>query len=104
MREKRNRCRIDTADHKARHAVKYAECRIFRRARHLFDHERPVRRIEQHEIGVRATHIHAESITPVAHSTTLIRSFPRKRESRAACWDVFVCGPESPPAGGQAGL
>src|SRR5262249_9472940 len=66
--EKTDLRRRDAVGNESRDPLEHTQRGIFRRARDLLDHELPRRRIEQHEIGVGAAHIHAEPVTRAAHA------------------------------------
>jgi len=66
--EKTDLRRRDAVGNESRDPLQHTQRGIFWRARDLLDRELPRRRIEQHEIGVGAAHIHAEPVTRAAHA------------------------------------
>ena len=67
MREECNLVRRDPARHESRDPIEHPERRIFRRARHLLDHELAARHIQQHEIRMSAADVDAEPVTLMGH-------------------------------------
>src|SRR5262249_20621744 len=68
MSKKPDLRRRDAVGNESGDPLEHAQRGIFRRARDLLDRELPRRRVEQHEIGVGAAHIHAEPVTRAAHA------------------------------------
>ena len=65
--EKTDLRRRGAVGNESRDPLQHTQRGIFWRARDLLDRELPRRRVEQHEIGVGAAHIHAEPVTRAAH-------------------------------------